>query len=84
MEIVPLGSKLNFVDEIATLHHAEWNHLSPNKTIESRRATLISAAADEGFPTFYIAFKDNEFIGFGWRQYTSRKNGGSKGSQLCF
>jgi N-acetylglutamate synthase-like GNAT family acetyltransferase len=63
MEIVPLGNKLNFVDEIAALHHAEWKHLSPNKTIESRRATLISAAADEGFPTFYIAFKDNEFIG---------------------
>jgi len=63
MEIAKLSNKLSFIDEIAALHHEEWKHLSPSKSVENRRATLISAATSEGFPTFYIAYEDNEFIG---------------------
>jgi len=63
MELAPLCDNLNFVDEIAALHHDEWNHLSPNETIENRRDALISAAASEGIPSIYIAYKDNQFIG---------------------
>lgn len=63
MKIAPLSDNLNFVDEIAALHQDEWKHLSPNKTIETRRATLISAAASDGTPSIYIAYHDTEFIG---------------------
>jgi len=63
MKIAPLCDHLRFVDEIASLHYKEWLHLSPNESIEDRRTALKSAAASEGIPSIYIAYKGSEFIG---------------------
>ena len=63
MEIAPLSDYMEFVDEIAQLHQAEWAHLSSLQTVKDRKNALENAAGREGVPSIYIAYENNEFIG---------------------
>lgn len=63
MKISPLVEHMNFLGEIAKLHHAEWGHLNPSNKLENRIASLEKLARREGIPVIYIAHADNKFIG---------------------
>ena len=63
MEIAPLADHMEFVDEMAQLHQAEWAHLSSILTVKDRKNALENAAGREGIPSIYIAYENNEFIG---------------------
>ena len=63
MEISALADHMDFIDEIADLHQAEWEHLDPSITLEKRKAALTQAAGREGIPAIYVAHLGNEFIG---------------------
>jgi len=63
MKIAPLYDHLEFLDEMAELHHAEWQHISSTGSIEKRKKALTNAANSEGIPSIYVAYKETEFIG---------------------
>lgn len=63
MKIIPLGERMEFIEELAALHHSEWGHLNPSLTLEKRIAKLTSLTGEGGVPSIFIATSGNELIG---------------------
>lgn len=63
MEIIPLADKKALIPELATRHHAEWQHLNPSLTLEGRNKAIRDAAGREGIPSIYIALSGDELLG---------------------
>ena len=63
MLISLLADHMNFLNELARLHHAEWGHLNPSNTVEIRAEKLEKLAGREGIPRIFIAHTDDQFIG---------------------
>jgi N-acetylglutamate synthase-like GNAT family acetyltransferase len=63
VEIVPLADRDEFLRELADLHHAEWNHLSPSRTVEGRAKAIKNSAGREGIPSIFIAVSEDQLLG---------------------
>lgn len=63
MIISLLADHMNFLEEIAQFHHAQWGHLNPSNTVQNRAAALEKLAGREGIPAIFIAHADSQFIG---------------------
>ncbi|MEQ8260215.1 MAG: GNAT family N-acetyltransferase [Alcanivorax sp.] len=63
MKIIPLADKKEFIVELAELHHAEWKHLNPSLTLESRAEAIAEAAGREGIPSIFIAVSGDQLVG---------------------
>jgi len=63
MIIVPLSGKKEFIRELAELHHAEWQHLSPTLTLEGRISAIENCAEPKGIPSIYIAISEGQLLG---------------------
>lgn len=63
MNIIPLGETMEFIEELAALHHSEWGHLNPSLTLEKRIEKLASLTGGRSIPSIFIATSGNELIG---------------------
>lgn len=63
MKIVPLADNKEFIWELAELHHAEWEHLSPSLTLQMRAEAIAKAAEREGIPSVFVATVGDELVG---------------------
>ncbi len=63
MEILPLACKPEFIEELARLHHREWNHISPSFTLKKRINAIRNTARIQGIPTFFVAVLNDQLIG---------------------
>lgn len=63
MKIVPLAEQKEFISELALLHHAEWNHLNPSRTLGMQTEAIVKAAESAGIPSIFIATSGNILIG---------------------
>ncbi len=63
MEILSLASKPEYIEELAELHHAEWNHLSTSITLKNRIDAIRDAARFRGIPSVFIALLEDQLLG---------------------
>jgi len=63
MQIVPLADREDLIQELAELHHAEWQHLSPSMTLAKRAEVLSKLAGRQGIPSIFIATNDSGLMG---------------------
>ncbi|MCH8551415.1 MAG: GNAT family N-acetyltransferase [Natronospirillum sp.] len=63
VHIIPLADRIEFVRELAELHHSEWGHFNPSFTLDMRAEAIEKAARREGIPSVFIAVKEGELIG---------------------
>lgn len=63
MNIELLGQHLNALPELARLHHDEWRHLSPDKTLEDRIRRLQDMAASDDMPFMVVAIEGKQLVG---------------------
>lgn len=63
MEILPLADKMECIAELAQLHHAEWQHLSPSLTLQQRAQRISEATGHNGIPSIFIAVSESQLIG---------------------
>jgi N-acetylglutamate synthase-like GNAT family acetyltransferase len=63
MKIDYLGNHIDFVAELAELHFNEWNHLSPERTLEDRTNRLKEIAQATDIPLMWIAIENHQAIG---------------------
>lgn len=64
LEISYLADRMEFVDELATLHQAQWGHLNPEMTLHGRKELIAGAAGKKAIPSVFIALVENELAGF--------------------
>lgn len=63
MEIVYRADRLEHIGALATLHHAEWGHLSPHIDLNARMALLREAAGRGEVPTVVLAVRGSQLAG---------------------
>lgn len=63
MKIDFLGNYIDFVPELAELHFDEWNHLSPEMTLEDRIIKLKEIALSIDVPFMLVAVENNQLLG---------------------
>ena len=63
MKIDYLAHHNHFVTELACWHFAEWSHLRPDETIESRTERLLQRCGAGGIPSVFIAFDGPTLFG---------------------
>ena len=63
MKIDFLGNYLEFIPKLAELHFNEWNHLSPDMTVEDRAIKLNEISQSIDVPFMLVAVENNQLIG---------------------
>ena len=63
MKIDFLDNYIDFVPKLAELHFNEWNHLSPDMTLEDRTIKLKEIAQSMDVPFMLVAVENNQLIG---------------------
>jgi predicted N-acetyltransferase YhbS len=58
-----LGNHLNLLPELAQLHFDEWNHFSPEKTLEDRVIKIGEMAQSSDVPFIVVAIDNKQLIG---------------------
>jgi predicted N-acetyltransferase YhbS len=58
-----LGNHLDHLPELAKLHFDEWNHFSPDKTLEDRVMKLGEMAQSSDVPFIIVAIDKQQLIG---------------------
>jgi N-acetylglutamate synthase-like GNAT family acetyltransferase len=62
MKIDFLGNHLVLLPELASLHHHEWKHLSPGRTLGDRVATLREMATTNEVPFIVVATEHDRLV----------------------
>ena len=63
MKIDFLGNYSEFIPKLAELHFNEWNHLSPDMTVEDRVFKLTEISKSIDVPFMLVAVENNQLIG---------------------
>ena len=58
MEIVPLVERPEHVDQVAAWGFAEWGHLNPGQTLQSRTAQIRESLTVDRVPIVLVALDD--------------------------
>ena len=62
MQIVPLAERPEFVDQVAAWGFAEWGHLNPGQTLQSRTAGLRATMSADRIPIAFVALNNSDGI----------------------
>jgi predicted N-acetyltransferase YhbS len=62
LQIVPLVERPRFVDQVAAWGFAEWGHLNPGQTLQSRTAWIRETMAADRVPVALVASDDGGAI----------------------
>ncbi len=63
LTISPLTDKPEYLQKLATWHHAEWSYLNPERTFEERLAEMKLDLAGNAVPATYFAEIDGQLAG---------------------
>ena len=63
MQVVPLVERPEFVDQVATWGFAEWGHLNPGQTLQSRTAGIRAKMNADRVPIAFVALDDADIVG---------------------
>jgi predicted N-acetyltransferase YhbS len=58
LKIVPLVERPELVDQVAAWGFAEWGHLNPGQTLQSRIARIRAEMSADGVPVALVAIDD--------------------------
>jgi predicted N-acetyltransferase YhbS len=58
LKIVPLVERPELVDQVAAWGFAEWGHLNPGQTLQSRTARIRETMDDDRVPIVLVALDD--------------------------
>ncbi len=58
MKIIPLAERPEFVDQVAAWGFAEWGHLNPGQTLQSRTARIREGMSIDRVPVVLVALDD--------------------------
>ena len=58
MKIVPLVERPELVDQVASWDFAEWGHLNPGQTLQSRTARIRETMNADRVPIVFVALDD--------------------------
>lgn len=62
MKIVPLGERPELVDQVAAWGFAEWGHLNPGQTLQSRAARIQAEMNADRVPMALVAVDDADAV----------------------
>ena len=62
MKIVPLVERPEFVDQVAAWGFAEWGHLNPGQTLQSRTAEIHERMNVDRLPIVLVALDDADML----------------------
>ncbi|SEP31029.1 Acetyltransferase (GNAT) family protein [Rhodospirillales bacterium URHD0017] len=62
MKIVPLVEHPEFVDQVAAWGFAEWGHLNPGQTLQSRTAEIHERMHVDRLPIVLVALDDADML----------------------
>jgi hypothetical protein len=62
LQIVPLAERPEYVDQVATWGFAEWGHLNPGQTLQSRTAGLRAEMSADRIPVALVALDKSDGI----------------------
>lgn len=58
-----LADHPDLIRELAALHHAEWGHMRPDRSLDARTERLRKACGRGGVPTVVVALDDGGLLG---------------------
>jgi GNAT superfamily N-acetyltransferase len=62
LQIVPLAERPEFVDQVGAWGFAEWGHLDPGQTLQSRTAGLRAKMSAGPIPIAFVALDQSDGI----------------------
>jgi GNAT superfamily N-acetyltransferase len=62
LKIVPLVERPEFVDQVAAWGFAEWGHLNPGQTLQSRTAEIHERMNVDRLPIVLVALDDADML----------------------
>jgi len=62
LKIVPLVERPDLVDQVAAWGFAEWGHLTPGQTLQSRTGEVRAGANADRVPIVLVALDDDDAI----------------------